>query len=226
MREAVIVSTARTPIGKAFRGAFNDTEAPAMGGHVVKHAVERAGIDPASVDDVILGLAAPQGTQGYNIGRLSAMAAGLPETVAGMQVDRMCSSGLMTIGLAAKSIMTNEQDIIVAGGLESISLVQNKHKNSYRAVSKAVLANSPNMYLQMIETAEIVADRYNISREAQDEYAFQSQQRTAAAQQAGKFDDEIVPMATTKSVFNRETKETTFEDVTLTKDEGNRPSTT
>lgn len=226
MREAVIVSTARTPIGKAFRGAFNDTEAPAMGGHVVKHAVERAGIDPASVDDVILGLAAPQGTQGYNIGRLSAMAAGLPETVSGMQVDRMCSSGLMTIGLAAKSIMTNEQDIVVAGGLESISLVQNKHKNSHRAVSKAVLANSPNMYLQMIETAEIVADRYNISREAQDEYSFQSQQRTAAAQEAGKFDDEIVPMATTKSVFNRETKETTYEDVTLTKDEGNRPSTT
>lgn len=226
MREAVIVSTARTPIGKAFRGAFNDTEAPAMGGHVVRHAVERAGIDPASVDDVILGLAAPQGTQGYNIGRLSAMAAGLPETVSGMQVDRMCSSGLMTIGLAAKAIMTNEQDIIVAGGLESISLVQNKHKNSYRAVSKAVLANSPNMYLQMIETAEIVADRYNISRAAQDELSFQSQQRTAAAQAAGKFDDEIVPMTTTKSVFNKETKETTYEEVTLTKDEGNRPGTT
>jgi len=226
MREAVIVSTARTPIGKAFRGAFNDTEAPAMGGHVVRHAVERAGIDPASVDDVILGLAAPQGTQGYNIGRLSAMAAGLPETVSGMQVDRMCSSGLMTIGLAAKAIMTNEQDIIVAGGLESISLVQNKHKNSYRAVSKAVLANSPNMYLQMIETAEIVADRYNISRVDQDELSFQSQQRTAAAQAAGKFDDEIVPMTTTKSVFNKETKETTYEAVTLTKDEGNRPGTT
>lgn len=226
MREAVIVSTARTPIGKAFRGAFNDTEAPAMGGHVVRHAVERAGIDPAAVDDVILGLAAPQGTQGYNIGRLSAMAAGLPDTVSGMQVDRMCSSGLMTIGLAAKAIMTNEQDIIVAGGLESISLVQNKHKNSYRAVSKAVLAHSPNMYLQMIETAEIVADRYKISRAAQDEFSFQSQQRTAAAQQAGKFDDEIVPMATTKSVFNKETKETTYEEVTLTKDEGNRPGTT
>lgn len=226
MREAVIVSTARTPIGKAFKGAFNDTEAPALGGHVVHHAVARAGIDPAQIDDVILGLAAPQGTQGYNIGRLSAIAAGLPETVAGMQVDRMCSSGLMTIGLAAKSIMTNEQDIVVAGGLESISLVQNKHKNSYRAVSKAVLAKSPHMYLQMIETAEIVADRYNISREAQDQFAMQSQARTAAAQEAGKFDDEIVPIATTKSVFNRETKETTYEDVTLTKDEGNRPSTT
>lgn len=226
MREAVIVSTARTPIGKAFKGAFNDTEAPAMGAHVVRHAVERAGIDPAQIDDVILGLAAPQGTQGYNIGRLSAVAAGLPETVSGMQVDRMCSSGLMTIGLAAKSIMTNEQDIVVAGGLESISLVQNKYKNSHRAVSKAVLAKSPHMYLQMIETAEIVADRYNIAREAQDQFSFQSQQRTAAAQESGKFDDEIVPMATTKSVFNRETKETTYEDVMLTKDEGNRPSTT
>lgn len=226
MREAVIVSTARTPIGKAYRGAFNDTEAPAMGGHVVKHAVERAGIDPGQIDDVILGLAAPQGTQGYNVGRLSAMAAGLPETVSGMQIDRMCSSGLMSIGLAAKAIMTNEQDIVVAGGLESISLVQNKYKNAHRAVSKAVLAKSPHMYLPMIETAEIVADRYNISREAQDEFSFQSQQRTAAAQQAGMFDDEIVPMATTKSVFNKETKETTYEDVTLTRDEGNRASTT
>jgi acetyl-CoA C-acetyltransferase len=154
------------------------------------------------------------------------VAAGLPDTVAGMQIDRMCSSGLMTIGLAAKAIMTNEQDIIVAGGLESISLVQNKHKNSYRAVSKSVLANSPHMYMQMIETAEIVAERYNISREDQDAFALQSQQRTAAAQQAGKFDDEIVPMATTRSVFNRETKETTYEDLTLTKDEGNRPGTT
>ncbi|WP_101757490.1 acetyl-CoA C-acyltransferase [Oceanicoccus sp. KOV_DT_Chl] len=226
MKEAVIVSTARTPIGKAFRGAFNDTEAPAMGGHVVKEAVARAGIDPASVDDVILGLAAPQGTQGYNIGRLSAMAAGLPETVSGMQVDRMCSSGLMSIGLAAKAIMTNEQDIIVAGGLESISLVQNKYKNSHRAISKSVLANSPHMYMQMIETAEVVADRYSISREAQDEFAFQSQQRTAAAQQAGAFDDEIVAMATTKSVFDRETKETSYEETLLTKDEGNRASTT
>lgn len=226
MREAVIVSTARTPIGKAFRGAFNDTEAPAMGGHVVKNAVERAGIDPAEVDDVILGLAAPQGTQGYNIGRLSAVVAGLPDTVSGTQVDRMCSSGLMTIGYAAKNIMTNEQDIVVAGGLESISLVQNKHKNSYKAVSKAVLANSPYMYMQMLETAEIVADRYNISRDAQDEFSYQSQMRTAAAQEAGKFDDEIVPMTTTKSVFNKETKETTYEEVTLAKDEGNRPSTT
>lgn len=226
MKEAVIVSTARTPIGKAFRGAFNDTEAPAMGGHVVKHAVERAGIEAAEVDDVILGLAAPQGTQGYNIGRLCAAVAGLPDTVSGMQVDRMCSSGLMTIAIAAKSIMCNEQDIIVAGGLESISLVQNKHKNSYRSVSKAVLEHSPHMYMQMIETAEVVADRYGISREAQDEFALRSQQRTAAAQQAGAFDDEIVPMTTVKSIFNKETKETTYEEVTLSADEGNRPNTT
>ncbi|MBR9912960.1 MAG: acetyl-CoA C-acyltransferase [Gammaproteobacteria bacterium] len=226
MREAVIVSTARTPIGKAYRGAFNDTEAPVLGGHVVQHAVERAAIDPGQIDDVILGLAAPQGTQGYNIGRLSAMAAGLPESVSGMQVDRMCSSGLMTIGLAAKAIMANEQDIVVAGGLESISLVQNKHKNSYRAVSKAVLEKSPHMYLQMIETAEIVADRYKISRQAQDEFSLQSQQRTAAAQAAGKFDAEIVPLTTTKTVFNKETKATSFEEVTLTRDEGNRPGTT
>lgn len=226
MRDAVIVSTARTPIGKAYRGAFNNTEAPAMGGHVVRHAVERAGIDAGEVDDVILGLAAPQGTQGYNIGRLSAIAAGLPNTVSGIQMDRMCSSGLMTIGYAAKAIMCNEMDVVVAGGLESISLVQTKHKNSYRAISKAVTELSPTMYMAMIETAEVVADRYNISRDAQDEYAFQSQQRTAAAQQAGKFDDEIVPMNTVKSVFNKETKETSYEDVCLEKDEGNRPGTT
>ena len=226
MREAVIVSTARTPIGKAYKGAFNNTEAPAMGGHVVKHAVARAGLEGAEVDDVIMGLAAPQGTQGYNAGRLSAIAAGLPDTVSGIQMDRMCSSGLMSIGYAAKAIMCNEMDIVVAGGLESISLVQNKHKNTYKAMSKAVSAVSPYMYMAMIETAEVVADRYNISREAQDAYAFQSQQRTAKAQSDGKFDDEIVPMATVKSVFNRETKETTYEEVCLKGDEGNRPSTT
>jgi acetyl-CoA C-acetyltransferase len=226
MREAVIVSTARTPIGKAFRGAFNDTEAPAMGGHVVKAAVARAGIDPALVDDVLMGAAAQQGTQAYNLGRLCGVAGGLPDTTAGMTMDRQCSSGLMTIATAAKSIMCNEYDVAVAGGLESISLVQNKHKNAYRNVSKTVLDMSPKAYIQMIETAELVADRYNISRDAQDEYAFQSQMRTAAAQEAGAFDDEIVPMSSTKAVFNRETKETTYEDVTLSKDEGNRASTT
>ncbi|GAB3322312.1 thiolase family protein [Haliea atlantica] len=226
MRDAVIVSTARTPIGKAFKGAFNDTEAPAMGGHVVRAAVERAGIDPALVDDCIMGAAAQQGTQGYNLGRLCGVAGGLPDTTAGMTMDRQCSSGLMTIATAAKSIICNEYDVAVAGGLESISLVQNKHKNSYRNVSKTVLELSPRAYIPMIETAEIVAERYGISREAQDEYAYQSQMRTAKAQEAGLFDDEIVPMTTTKAVFNKETKETTYEEVTLGKDEGNRPSTT
>ncbi|NNM12671.1 MAG: acetyl-CoA C-acyltransferase [Pseudomonadales bacterium] len=225
MREAVIVSTARTPIGKAFRGAFNDTEAPAMGGHVVRAAVERAGIEPQQVEDVLMGAAAQQGTQAYNLGRLCAVAGGLPDTTSGMTMDRQCSSGLMTIATAAKSIMCNEYDVVVAGGLESISLVQNKHKNSYRNVSKAVLAQSPEAYIQMIETAEVVSDRYSISREAQDEYSLQSQQRTAAAQQAGAFDDEIVPMKSVKAVFNKESKETTHEEVLLEKDEGNRPGT-
>jgi len=226
MREAVIVSTARTALGKSFRGAFNDTEAPALGGHAVRHAVEKAGIDPALVDDCIFGAAAQQGTQAYNLGRLCAVAGGLPDTTAGMAIERQCSSGLMSIATAAKSIMCNEYDVAVAGGVESISLVQTKHKNSYRSVSKTVLDIDPTAYIPMIETAELVASRYNISREAQDEYALLSQQRTAAAQEAGLFDDEIVPMASTKSVFNRETKEVTYEDVCITKDECNRPTTT
>jgi acetyl-CoA C-acetyltransferase len=177
------------------------------------------------VDDVLMGAAAQQGTQAYNLGRLCGVAGGLPDTAAGMTMDRQCSSGLMTIATAAKSIMCNEYDVAVAGGLESISLVQNKHKNAYRAVSKTVLDIAPKAYIQMIETAEIVAERYGISRDAQDEYAFQSQMRTAAAQEAGAFDDEIVPMASTKAVFNKETKETTHEEVTLARDEGNRPAT-
>ena len=226
MREAVIVSTARTPLAKAFRGAFNNTEAPAMGGHVVRTAVQRAGIDPAMVDDVLMGAAAQQGTQAYNLGRLCAVAGGLPETTSGMTMDRQCSSGLMSIATAAKSIMCNEYDVAVAGGVESISLVQTKHKNSHRAVSKTVLEISPKAYIQMIETAEIVAQRYGISREAQDEYSLQSQLRTAQAQTAGAFDAEIAAMPSTKAVFNRETKETSYEDVTLTGDECNRASTT
>ena len=226
MREAVIVSTARTPMGKAFRGAFNDTEAPALSGHAVEQAVKRAGIDGAEVDDVIIGCAAQQGTQGYNLGRLTATAAGLPNSVPGMTLDRQCSSGLMSIGFAAQNIMLGSMDIVAAGGVESISMVQNKHKNTYRNISKTVLSKSEHAYMQMIETAEVVAKRYNISRLAQDEYSLQSQQRVAAAQEQGFFDDEIVPMASTKSVFNRETKEVTFEEVLLGKDEGNRPSTT
>tara|TARA_R110002072_G_scaffold10522_5_gene48827 strand:- start:256 stop:1458 length:1203 start_codon:yes stop_codon:yes gene_type:complete len=226
MREAVIVSTARTGLAKSFRGGFNDTEAPAMGGHVVRAAIERAGIDPAEVDDCIFGAAAQQGTQSYNLGRLCAIAGGLPDTVAGMAIERQCSSGLMSIATAAKSIMCNEYDIAVAGGVESISLVQTKHKNAYRNVSKAVTTLDSTAYMPMLETAEIVSERYNISREDQDNYALQSQQRTAAAQKAGVFNDEIVGMKTTRAVFNRETKETTYEDAHVDRDDCNRPSTT
>jgi acetyl-CoA C-acetyltransferase len=226
MREAVIVSTARTPIGKAFRGAFNDTEAPAMGGHVVRAAVERSGIDPALFEDCIMGGVSLQGTQSYNIGRLSSIVAGLPDSVPGMTIERQCSSGLMAIATAAKGIMCNDYDVVVAGGLESISLTQTKHKNSYRNISKAVLAVDPTAYIPMIETAEIVAERYNISRDAQDEYSYQSQMRTAAGQRDGRFDAEIVPMATTVAITNKETGEVTYKDTLLQKDEGNRADTT
>lgn len=226
MKEAVIVSTARTPIGKAFRGAFNDTEAPAMGGHVVREAVRRAGLEGGEVDDVLIGAAAQQGSQSYNLGRLCAVAGGLPDTVSGMAMERQCSSGLMTIATAAKSIMCDEIDIAVTGGLESISLVQNKHKNLYRNQSKAVIAQDPTAYIPMIETAEIVSERYGISREAQDEYSYRSQMRTAQAQKDGLFDTEIVPMASVKTVYNRETKETSFEEVFLQQDECNRATTT
>lgn len=226
MREAVIVSTARTGLAKSFRGSFNETEAPAMGGHVVRAVVEKAGIDPKLVDDCLFGAAAQQGTQAYNLGRLCAIAGGLPDTTAGMAMERQCSSGLMTIATAAKSIMCDEYDVAVAGGVESISLTQNKHKNTFRAQSEVVKAIDPTAYIPMIETAEIVSARYNISREEQDAYSLLSQQRTAAAQANGIFDAEIVPMKATMSVFNRETKETTFKDVIVDKDECNRASTT
>ena len=225
MKEAVIVSTARTGIGKAYRGAFNDTEAPVLCGHVIKAAVEKAGIAPAEVDDVIIGVAAQQGTQGYTLGRLSVYTAGLPDSVPGMALDRMCASGLIAIADAAKSIMTNERDIIVAGGMESISLVQNKYKNAHKTPSKAVLAAYPTAYAPMIETAEIVAERYNISRSAQDEFALQSQQRTAEAQRAGKFAEEIVPITVDKQLFDKEGNVTGSQSVTLAADEGNRADT-
>jgi len=225
MREAVIVSTARTPIGKAYRGSFNNTEAPTLGGHAVQHAVERAGIDPAEVDDVIMGCALPQGSQGQNVARQIALAAGLPVTTAGMTVDRQCSSGMMAIALAAKTVICDNVDIMIGGGLESVSLVQNEHQNLYRAKDPRLVKKHPHILMPMIDTAEVVADRYNISREAQDEYALQSQQRTAASQEAGKFDDEIVPMPSNMGVMDRETKEISFHDVVLKKDEGNRPTT-
>jgi acetyl-CoA C-acetyltransferase len=226
MREAVIVSTARTPIGKAYRGAFNNTEAPTLGGHAVRQAVARAGVEAAEVEDVIMGCALPQGTQGRNIARQIALAAGLPVTTAGMTVDRQCSSGMMAIALAAKTVVCDNVDIIAAGGLESVSLVQNEHMNMYRASDPRLVAEHEHIYMPMIDTAEVVARRYAISREVQDAYALQSQQRTAAAQQAGRFDTEIVPLPSTRGVMNRETKEISFEDVVLERDEGNRPSTT
>ncbi|MCE2657935.1 MAG: acetyl-CoA C-acyltransferase [Rubrivivax sp.] len=226
MHEAVIVSTARTPIGRAYRGAFNDTEAPVLGGHVIRAALARAGVDGHEVEDVVLGIAAQQGNQGYNLGRLCAYTAGLPLAVGGMTIDRMCASGLMAIASAAKSIMTGEHRVAVAGGLESISLTQNAHKNSYRAQSVSVLQAVPSAYVPMIETAEIVAQRYGIARAAQDAYALRSQQRVAAAQQAGVFDEEIVPLASRKALFDKEGQPAGHEDVTLQRDEGNRADTT
>ena len=226
MREAVIVSTARTPIGKAYRGAFNDTEAPTLAGYAIQAAVERAGVDPARVDDVIMGCAMQQGTQGINVARVAAIAAGLPTSVSGMTIDRQCSSGLMAVATAAKQVMFDGAPVIVAGGVESISLVQNEHMNMYRAADPRVLERQPHMYMPMIDTAEVVAARYGVTREECDRYALQSQQRTAAAQERGIFDDEIVPVAVDKVVVDRETGETSREAVTLRLDEGNRPGTT
>ena len=225
-REAVIVSTARTPIGKAYRGAFNDTDAPTLGGHVIAEAVKRAAIEPGEVDDVIMGCAMQQGSSGGNIGRTSAVAAGLPNSVSGMSIDRQCSSGMMAIATAAKQIVCDNIPVVVGGGLESVSLVQNEHRNGYRAQDSNVVAKSEHAYMSMLETAETVANRYNITREQQDEFALQSQQRTAAAQQAGKFDDEIVPLPTKMIFVDKETKQQSTHAVTLEKDEGNRPTTT
>lgn len=226
MRSAVIVSTARTPIGRAYRGAFNDTPAQTLGGHVIAEAVKRAGVDPAEVDDVVMGAAVQQGSQGFNVARQSAMRAGLPTSVAGMSVDRQCASGLMAIATAAKQIIDDGMTITVGGGLESISLVQNQNTNRFRAQDPELTAKLPALYMAMIETAEIVAERYGVSREAQDEYALRSQQRTAAAQQAGRFDDEIVPLPSVMVVTDKASGETSQKSVTLSKDEGNRPDTT
>ncbi len=226
MREAVIVSVARTGIGKAYRGAFNDTEAPTLAAHSLRHAVARAGLEPSEVDDVILGCAMQQGTQAINVARMALLAAGFPPSVPGMSIDRQCSSGLMAVATAAKQIVVDRMSVVAAGGVESISLVQNDGWRQDRLIDPNVIAHSPNAYMPMISTAEVVARRYGISREVQDEYALQSQQRTAAAQAAGIFDDEIVPITVTKKVTDRETGEVTEEEVTVTKDEGNRPDTT
>ena len=223
MREAVIVSTARTPIGKAYRGAFNNTEGPIIAGHAIQHAVARAGIEPGEVDDVIIGCALQQGTTGGNTARQSLLAAGLPVEVSGMTLDRQCSSGMMAIATAAKQVIDDEMPICVGGGVESISMVQTGNMNTHANTS--VTSKAKDIYMAMLNTAEVVADRYSISRDDMDAYGLQSQMRTAAAQQAGKFDDEIMPMTSIKMVTNKETKEVTEEEVTLDKDEGNRPST-
>jgi acetyl-CoA C-acetyltransferase len=225
MRRAVIVSTARTPIGRAYRGAFNDTQAQALAGHAIAEAVKRAGVDPSEIDDVIIGAALQQGSQGSNVARQSALRAGLPETVAAMSLDRQCSSGMMAIATAAKEIMHDGMTVAVGGGVESISLVQNDHLNRYRSQDPDLVAAAPAIYMTMIETAETVSARYGISREAQDEYSLRSQQRTAAAQQAGRFDDEIVAMPSVMLATDRNTGETSPKPVTLAKDEGNRPDT-
>lgn len=225
-QDAVVVSTARTPIGKAYRGAFNNTDAVVLGGHVIRAALDKVGVKGEDVDDVVLGVAAQQGNQGYNLGRLCGYTAGLPESVAGMTLDRMCASGLVSIATAAKGIMSGELTVAVAGGLESISLVQNKHKNSYRSQADSVLKAMPMAYIQMIETAEIVSRRYQVSREVQDQFALRSQQRVAAAQVGGLFTDEIVPLATNKLKFDKEGNAVGSEAVLLLQDEGNRADTT
>jgi len=226
MREAVIVSTVRTPIGRAYRGAFNDTQGQALAGHVVAEAVRRAGIDPAEVEEVVLGAALQQGSTGFNVARQAAIRAGLPVSVAGMTVDRQCSSGLMAIATAAKEIVHDGMTIAVGGGLEVISLVQNEKRNQFRAQDPWLVEHRPDLYMTMIETAEIVAERYQVTREAQDEYALLSQQRIAAAQAEGRLDQEIAPLPSVMRVDNRDTGETSLVPVTLDKDEGNRPSTT
>ena len=224
MRSAVIVSTARTPIGRAYRGAFNNTTPQALAGHAIDHAVKRAGIDGGEVEDVVFGAALQQGHQAGNIARQAALRAGLPITVSGMSLDRQCASGLMAIATAAKQIVIDGMEVAIGGGVESISMVQTPQMRV--APDKQLLAMHNDIYMPMLQTAETVAKRYGIGREAQDAYGLQSQQRTAAAQAAGKFDDEIVPMAATMNVVDKVTKEVSTKDVTLSKDEGNRADTT
>jgi acetyl-CoA C-acetyltransferase len=225
MRQAVIVSTARTPIGRAFRGAFNETQPQALAGHAIAEAVRRAKVDPAEIDDVIIGAAIQQGAQGFNVARQSALRAGLPDSVPAMSIDRQCSSGMMAIATAAKEIIDDGMQIAVGGGVESVSFVQGDKMVRTRGDDPELMARIPALYMTMIETAEIVAERYKISREAQDEYALRSQQRTAAAQQAGRFDDEIVALPSVMKVTDRNTGESSMKPVTLDKDEGNRPDT-
>ena len=224
MRSAVIVSTARTPIGRAYRGAFNNLPSPTLAAHAIKAAVERAGIAGDDVADVVFGAALQQGTQAGNIARTALLRAGLPTTVSGMSVDRQCASGLMAIATAAKEIIVDNMDVAIGGGVESVSLVQTPKMNLMP--DPELVAMHKDIYMPMLQTAEIVGTRYGITREQMDAYALQSQQRTAAAQAAGRFDDEIVPVTATMAITNKETKEVTYKETTLSKDEGNRADTT
>jgi acetyl-CoA C-acetyltransferase len=226
MREAVIVSTARTPIGKAYRGAFNNTEGPTLYGHAIEHAVKRAGIDGAEVEDVVMGTALQQGTTGGNVARKALLRAGLPVTVAGTTIDRQCASGLQAIALAARSVIFDGVEIAVGGGGESISLVQNEHMNMFHAVDPELKKIKGDVYMPMLDTAEVVSKRYNISRETQDEYSLESQRRTASAQQGGRFKEEIAPISTKMAVVDKATKEVSYKDITVSQDEGPRPETT
>jgi acetyl-CoA C-acetyltransferase len=225
MREAVIVSTARTPIGKAFRGGFNNLGGATLGAASVAEAVRRAGIDPARVEDVIMGSALQQGATGSNIARQIALRAGLPVTTSGMTMDRQCSSGLMAVATAAKQVMYDGMDCVIGGGLESISLVQNEHMNLHRMVDAELMEIEPNMFVPMLQTAEIVAKRYNISREAMDEYGLQSQQRTAAAYEAGKYADELVAVTCKRTVWDKATGDASEAEATVSADEGLRATT-
>ena len=225
MKEAVIVSTARTPIGKAYRGGFNNLQAPTMGAHAIRAAVERAGIEGDRVEDCIMGAALTQGTSGMNIGRNASLRAGLPVTVSGMTIDCQCSSGLMAVATAAKQVMHDGMDCVVGGGLDSISLVQNEHMNGHRLVDNELVGMHKDIYMPMLQTAEVVAARYGISRDAMDEYGFASQERTAAAYAAGRYDAELVPVTCERIVYDKATGEQSTGEVTVTADEGVRPST-
>ncbi len=227
MREAVIVAARRTPIGRAYRGAFNNTYGATLGAHSLAAVVEQAGIDAGEVDDIAMGCALQQGTTGNNIARQAALRAGMPVTVSGMTIDRQCSSGLMGVATAAKYIINDGAPIAIGAGIESISLVQNGNMNGFMARDPWLSENVPALATSMLETAEVVAERYGVSREAQDEYALRSQQRTAQAQSEGRFDKEIAPMTTVmKVVVNKETGETADKEITISADEGNRPQTT
>lgn len=227
MREAVIVSTARTPIGRGYRGALNNIKSPTLVGHAIAHAVERAGVDPAEIEDAVIGSVLTAGTAGMNVARYGALAAGLSISVAGQTIDRQCASGLMAVGTAAKQVMVDGMDVVVAGGQENISALQTPYFEwATRETDDKVLLRAEHAYMPMLQTAEFVARKYGISREDQDRYALESQRRTAAAQAAGRFDAEIVPISATMTVVDKSTRSVSHQAVTLSKDEGNRPETT